>query len=87
MAKGFEDTAFYRFNRLISLNEVGGNPAQFGSSRQVFTTFKLQQTKFPLSFNASSTHDTKRGEDCRARLNVLSEIPTEFHRQIASGQG
>ena len=84
MAKGYEDTAFYRFNRLISLNEVGGNPARFGCSTESFNDLQIsRQTKFPLSLNASSTHDTKRGEDCRARLNVLSEITAEFDRQIA----
>jgi (1->4)-alpha-D-glucan 1-alpha-D-glucosylmutase len=85
MAKGLEDTAFYRYCRLLSLNEVGGNPAKFGFSVEEFHQFNAaRQSKWPLSLNASSTHDTKRGEDCRARLNVLSEIPQEFERHLKS---
>jgi (1->4)-alpha-D-glucan 1-alpha-D-glucosylmutase len=83
MAKGFEDTAFYRFNRSLSLNEVGGNPATFGRSTASFhSSMALRQTAYPMSLSASSTHDTKRGEDCRARLNVLSEIPSEFNQNL-----
>ncbi len=79
MAKGFEDTALYRYPRLLSLDEVGSNPAQFGVSTQEFHEFnRLRQQNWPLTLNATSTHDTKRGEDMRARLNVLSEIPSEF---------
>ncbi len=82
MAKGFEDTALYVYNRLLSLNEVGGDPDKFGCSREEFYTFLSQrQTKWPLTLNATSTHDTKRGEDARARMNVLSEIPSEFHNE------
>ncbi len=83
MAKGFEDTALYRYNRFLSLNEVGGNPAQFGCKVEEFHGFnRLRQQKWPLSLNATSTHDTKRGEDVRARLNVLSEIPNEWQSNI-----
>jgi len=83
MAKGLEDTAFYRYCRLLSLNEVGGNPAKFGLSTEDFHKYNLaKQIKWPLSLNASSTHDTKRGEDGRARLNVLSQIPWEFERHL-----
>ena len=83
MAKGFEDTALYRYTRLLSLNEVGSSPAQFGLSVQEFHDFnRVRQQKSPLTLNATSTHDTKRGEDLRARLNVLSEIPDEFHTAV-----
>lgn len=83
MAKGFEDTALYRYTRLISLNEVGGNPQKFGASINSFHEFnKTHLCNWPLSLNATGTHDTKRGEDARARLNVLSEIPSEFNKRI-----
>lgn len=79
MAKGAEDTTFYIYNRLLSLNEVGGNPSVFGISLKDFHEFnerRLQQ--WPHSMSSTATHDTKRGEDARARLNVLSEIPKEW---------
>ncbi|MFZ0391037.1 MAG: malto-oligosyltrehalose synthase, partial [Calditrichia bacterium] len=73
-AKGVEDTVFYIYNRLVSLNEVGGNPDAFGISLIKFHLFsKKKAANWPLALNASATHDTKRGEDVRARLNVLSE--------------
>ena len=76
MAKGFEDTILYVYNRLLSLNEVGGNPDRFGISLTEFHEFNLKRSRRqPHSMSATSTHDTKRGEDVRARLNVLSEIP------------
>ena len=79
MAKGVEDTAFYCFNRFISLNEVGCNPGQFGASMESFHSFcMVQQKNWPDTMLASTTHDTKRGEDVRARLNILSEIPNEW---------
>jgi (1->4)-alpha-D-glucan 1-alpha-D-glucosylmutase len=79
MAKGFEDTVLYRYSRLLSLNEVGSSPAQFGISIEQFHEFnRIRQRNWPLTLNASSTHDTKRGEDVRARLNVLSEVPDDF---------
>jgi len=79
MAKGFEDTALYLYCQLLSLNEVGGNPATFGKSKKNFHTFnKTRQRNWPLSLNTTTTHDTKRAEDARARLNTLSEIPDEF---------
>jgi (1->4)-alpha-D-glucan 1-alpha-D-glucosylmutase len=78
-AKGLEDTAFYRFGPLISLNEVGGDPARFGRSPEEFHKANLQRRESaPLGMLATATHDTKRGEDARARLNVLSEIPDEW---------
>jgi (1->4)-alpha-D-glucan 1-alpha-D-glucosylmutase len=79
MAKGVEDTAFYIYNPLVSLNEVGGYPQRFGASVEEFHQKNIQryQSK-PHSFIATSTHDSKRGEDVRARINVLSEIPGEW---------
>jgi (1->4)-alpha-D-glucan 1-alpha-D-glucosylmutase len=79
MAKSVEDTAFYRYNRLVSLNEVGGDPERFGTPLAAFHQQNLErQAHWPHSLLATSTHDTKRSEDVRARINVLSEIPSEF---------
>jgi (1->4)-alpha-D-glucan 1-alpha-D-glucosylmutase len=79
MAKGVEDTAFYIYHRLISLNEVGGDPSIFGGPVEVFHQANVErQTRWPLAMLATSTHDTKRSEDVRARLNVLAEIPAEW---------
>ena len=80
MAKGLEDTSLYRYNRLLSLNEVGGCPSVFGISIEEFHEFNKNRQN--TSMNATSTHDTKRGEDARARINVLSEIPDEFFEKI-----
>lgn len=83
-AKGLEDTAFYRYNRFVSLNEVGGNPGHFGVLLENFHEYnRYKQATWPHSQLASSTHDTKRGEDVRARLNVLSEMPTEWGAEVA----
>jgi (1->4)-alpha-D-glucan 1-alpha-D-glucosylmutase len=83
MAKGLEDTAFYRFYPLASLNEVGGDPAIFGLSLERFHRRNQDRCEvWPHSLSATSTHDTKRGEDVRARLNVLSEMPEEWNRAI-----
>ncbi|MBC8095386.1 MAG: malto-oligosyltrehalose synthase, partial [Akkermansiaceae bacterium] len=80
MAKGLEDTAFYNYNRLISLNEVGGDPAQFGVSVEEFhNANSTMAAHWPHTLLATASHDTKRGEDARARINVLSEIPDEWH--------
>jgi (1->4)-alpha-D-glucan 1-alpha-D-glucosylmutase len=80
MAKAGEDTTFYIYNRLISLNEVGSDPSVFGISVKNFHEFNLyRQEHWPFSMNASSTHDTKRGEDVRSRINVLSELPKEWN--------
>ncbi len=76
MAKGYEDTALYRYNRLISLNEVGGDPSGFGISLQQFHEACLIAR--PLSLLASTTHDTKHSEDFRARLSLLSQMPEEW---------
>ena len=83
MAKGAEDTTFYIYNRFISLNEVGGDPSVFGLSLKDFHESMVErQSKWPHTMNATSTHDTKRGEDVRARLNVLSEIPKQWQQQV-----
>jgi len=85
MAKGFEDTTLYVYNRLLSLNDVGGNPGRFGVSLGEFHKFNRQRSEQWLhSMNATSTHDTKRGEDVRARINVLSELPDEWARCLQS---
>ncbi|MDZ4247300.1 MAG: malto-oligosyltrehalose synthase, partial [Dehalococcoidia bacterium] len=84
MAKGVEDTAFYIYNPLVSLNEVGGNPRRFGTSVDEFhRQNKQRQTNFPHSMVSTSTHDSKRSEDVRARINVLSEIPREWRAALA----
>lgn len=84
MAKGVEDTAFYVFNRLVSLNEVGGNPEQFGITVQAFHQQNVERVgQWPHSMLTTSTHDTKRSEDVRARINVLSEMPREWRSALA----
>jgi (1->4)-alpha-D-glucan 1-alpha-D-glucosylmutase len=76
MAKGLEDTGFYIYNRLTALNEVGGEPQQFGSSLDTFHKRNLdRQRNWPTTLLATSTHDTKRSEDVRARIEAISEIP------------
>jgi (1->4)-alpha-D-glucan 1-alpha-D-glucosylmutase len=76
MAKGVEDTAYYRYSRFIALNEVGGDPGEFGIPLHDFHALQVsRQDQLPASMTSLSTHDTKRGEDVRARLAVLSEIP------------
>jgi (1->4)-alpha-D-glucan 1-alpha-D-glucosylmutase len=76
MAKGVEDTAFYVFNRLVSLNEVGGEPDRFGMSVDDFHAFNEERAeRWPGALSTTSTHDTKRSEDVRARISVLSEMP------------
>ncbi len=83
MAKGLEDTVFYRYHPLSSLNEVGGEPAVFGVSLERFhQRNQYRQENWPKALSATSTHDTKRGEDVRARVSVLSEIPEEWNRAI-----
>ncbi|HEY2290937.1 MAG TPA: malto-oligosyltrehalose synthase [Thermoanaerobaculia bacterium] len=81
MAKGVEDTAFYNFHRLIALNEVGGSPGDFGLSVEAFHSLSVEsQRLWPRALLATSTHDTKRSEDVRARISLLSEIPEEWGR-------
>lgn len=83
MAKGVEDTLFYVYNRLISLNEVGGHPGHFGISLEQFHRFnQYRQSEWVHAMSATATHDTKRGEDARARLNVLSEMPEVWAEQV-----
>jgi (1->4)-alpha-D-glucan 1-alpha-D-glucosylmutase len=83
MAKGLEDTSFYRYNRLISLNDVGGDPQQFGLSVDTFHERNQQQANtWPHGLLATSTHDTKRSEDVRARINALSEIPALWRKKV-----
>jgi (1->4)-alpha-D-glucan 1-alpha-D-glucosylmutase len=79
MAKGVEDTAFYCFNRLVALNEVGGCPSDFGVSVNEFHAACIEtQSRWPRTMLATSTHDTKRGEDVRVRVALLSEIPERW---------
>ena len=78
-AKGTEDTAFYCFNRLVSLNEVGGDPRRFGMSLPAFHAASLDRARhWPHTLLATSTHDAKRSEDVRARIDVISELPAEW---------
>jgi (1->4)-alpha-D-glucan 1-alpha-D-glucosylmutase len=83
MAKGVEDTAFYIFNRLVSLNEVGGHPDHFGVTLEEFHAANTtRRAHWPDGMLATSTHDTKRSEDVRARLNALSEMPHEWENAL-----
>jgi len=85
MAKGFEDTVLYVFNPLISLNEVGAAPERFGAMEEEFHEFQKRRSAIqPHSLSATATHDTKRGEDTRARLNVLSEVPRLWETKLKS---
>jgi (1->4)-alpha-D-glucan 1-alpha-D-glucosylmutase len=85
MAKGVEDTAFYNYNRLVSLNEVGGNPGR-GPDFDGLAEFHARNERiardWPDTLNATSTHDTKRSEDVRARINVLSELAETWEREV-----
>jgi (1->4)-alpha-D-glucan 1-alpha-D-glucosylmutase len=82
-AKGVEDTAFYRYHRLASLNEVGGDPDRFGVSVQEFhAQCRVRQETWPDGLSATATHDTKRGEDVRVRIHVLSEVPQEWRAAV-----
>ncbi|WP_422733549.1 malto-oligosyltrehalose synthase [Micromonospora sp. WMMD558] len=85
MAKGVEDTAFYRWSRFIALNEVGGSPAHFGTPPAEFHRFAAaRNVRWPAAMTTISTHDTKRSEDVRARLAVLSELPERWAVQVGS---
>jgi (1->4)-alpha-D-glucan 1-alpha-D-glucosylmutase len=85
MAKGVEDTAFYTWNRLTAFNEVGGDPGRFGVPVEEFhRENELIQHTWPATMVSSSTHDTKRSEDVRARLVLLSEIPDRFADAVAA---
>ena len=83
MAKGVEDTAFYIYNRLLALNEVGSDPAAFGTSVAEFHRQNTERARrWPYALLTSSTHDTKRSEDVRARMAVLSELPREWRAAV-----
>ena len=83
MAKGLEDTAFYIYNRLVALNEVGGEPQLFGSSTEAFHEENVHRHAFhPHSMLTTATHDTKRGEDVRARIAAISEIPAIWRSAV-----
>ena len=84
-AKGIEDTLFYVYNRFTGLNEVGGAPGEFALSLADFHAYNQhQQVHWPHNLNASSTHDTKRSEDVRSRLNILSEMPEVWEKQVTA---
>jgi (1->4)-alpha-D-glucan 1-alpha-D-glucosylmutase len=83
MAKGLEDTVFYIYNRLSALNEVGGEPQQFGLSVEAFHQWNIErQRNWPATLLATSTHDTKRSEDVRARIAAISEVPELWRRSL-----
>ncbi|HWW19965.1 MAG TPA: malto-oligosyltrehalose synthase [Steroidobacteraceae bacterium] len=83
MAKGVEDTAFYRYHRFIALNEVGGDPERFGATLSSFhKSNQARAHRWPHAMLATATHDTKRGEDARARLAALSEFAEEWIQQL-----
>lgn len=84
MAKSLEDTAFYRHHRLLALNEVGGDPqAHALSASQFHEAMKLRASEWPHGLTATATHDTKRGEDARARILALAELPGEWAGLVA----
>jgi (1->4)-alpha-D-glucan 1-alpha-D-glucosylmutase len=84
MAKSLEDTAFYRYHRLLALNEVGGDPSARALSVDAFhAAMKIRGHEWPLGMTATTTHDTKRGEDARARIMALAEIPGEWTSAVA----
>jgi (1->4)-alpha-D-glucan 1-alpha-D-glucosylmutase len=88
MAKSLEDTAFYRYHRLLALNEVGGNPASGGISIADFhDRMTARAATFPHGLTATATHDTKRGEDARARLLCLSELPEDWMEAVRQWRG
>src|SRR5438046_9979222 len=83
MAKGLEDTVFYISNRLAALNEVGGEPQQFGLSVEAFHERNLDRHRnWPATLLTTSTHDTKRSEDVRARMVAISELPALSRRSL-----
>lgn len=84
MAKAEEDTAFYRYNRLLALNEVAGDPRRFGLSLAAFHhTMRERQRGWPHAMSATATHDTKRGEDARIRIAMLSELPRLWGESVS----
>ena len=88
MAKGVEDTAFYNYNRLVALNEVGGDPGRFGLSLSDFhAACRETQERWPTTMLASTTHDTKRSEDVRARIALLAEMPEAWAAAVERWAG
>jgi (1->4)-alpha-D-glucan 1-alpha-D-glucosylmutase len=88
MAKGLEDTAFYRYNRLLSVNEVGSDPRNFGVSVALFhEANEARAESWPHAMLNTSTHDSKRSEDVRARINVLSEMTDEWREAVIRWHG
>jgi malto-oligosyltrehalose synthase/4-alpha-glucanotransferase len=87
MAKGVEDTLMYTYDRFIGHNDVGDSPQEFGITIDHFHRWmKERQAQWPMSMNSTSSHDTKRGEDVRARLNVLTDIPEKWLKQVRTWQ-
>ncbi len=87
-AKGVEDTALYRYPRLLSLNDVGDDPGRFGVAPETFHRANAERLAlWPYAMLGTSSHDSKRGEDVRARLNVLSEMPDEWRTRVARWHG
>ena len=85
MAKGVEDTAFYRYVRLTALNEVGGEPDRWGTPLQAFhARGRFRALRYPRNLLATATHDHKRGEDTRMRLAVLAEVPEAWHHTVSA---
>ena len=83
MAKGFEDTTLYIYGQLLALNDVGGDPDRFGVTLDQFHRFNRRRAeRWPHALNATATHDTKRGEDARARMLVISELAEEWERHL-----
>jgi len=83
MAKALEDTVFYRYNRLVALNEVGGEPNHFGGTAESFhRAMQARLQEQPYGLSATATHDTKRGEDARARLYAVSEMPDDWRTAV-----
>jgi (1->4)-alpha-D-glucan 1-alpha-D-glucosylmutase len=86
-AKGFEDTTLYRYNRLAALNEVGGEPSRFGTTLAEFHAANVERARHaPFALSTTATHDTKRGEDTRVRIDVLSEMPREWRGAVTRWQ-
>jgi (1->4)-alpha-D-glucan 1-alpha-D-glucosylmutase len=83
VAKGIEDTAFYRYGRLLALNDVGGDPGRFGISAQHFHAANAERAaRFPLAMLTTMTHDTKRSSDVRARIAALTWMPDEWEAHV-----
>ena len=82
MAKGVEDTAFYRYARLLALNDVGGDPGRFSISRRRIPCGERERARFPLNLLVTQTHDTKRSGDVRARIGALASMPDAFARNV-----